>query len=59
MLISPWGDVIASLENEPGLLMGEIDLGQLEQVRGQIPSLKNVRKDIYSLESSRINVRRG
>ena len=59
MLISPWGDVIASLENEPGLLTGEIDLGQLEQVRGQIPSLKNVRKDIYSLESSRIHVRRG
>ena len=56
MLISPWGEVIAALENEPGVLTGEIDLGKLEQVRRQIPSLKNVREDVYRLESRRMKV---
>lgn len=56
MLVSPWGEVIAALENEPGVLTGEIDLGKLEQVRRQIPSLKNVREDVYRLESRRMKV---
>ncbi len=51
----PWGEVIAALD-EVGVLTGEIDLGKLEQVRRQIPSLKNVREDVYRLESRRMKV---
>ena len=58
VLVSPWGEILGMLGEEPGLLLGEIDLGKLEQVRRQIPSLKNVRKDIYHLESEQVRIYR-
>lgn len=54
MLIDPWGHVVASLGEEPGLLVEEVDLARLDEVRRQIPSLRNGREDIYQLQSSRI-----
>ena len=50
MLIDPWGEVTASLENEEGLLTGEVDPDRIRQVREQIPSLRNRRTDVYTLQ---------
>ena len=56
MLIDPWGKVVASLGDEPGLLVEEVDLSRVEEVRRQIPSLNNDREDIYQLQSARVHV---
>ncbi len=49
MVIDPWGRIIAEAEDNPGVLMAEIDLSEIEKVRAQIPSLKNRRGDLYEL----------
>ncbi|MEG2123209.1 MAG: hypothetical protein RRZ63_05200 [Clostridium sp.] len=33
----------------PGITYAEIDLDYLEKIRGQIPSLKNRRSDLYEV----------
>lgn len=47
MIISPWGEVVAELEQEEGILYGEIEQSELEIARNKIPSTKNRRGDIY------------
>jgi len=49
LVVDPWGTVIARSKDEPGVTMAEIDLDFLDKIRGQIPSLKNRRADIYEL----------
>ena len=56
MLIDPWGNIMGSLEQTPGLLMLGICPDDLESARKQIPSLKNRRCDIYKLESDKIQI---
>ena len=50
LICDPWGRVLRSLEEEPGLLVQELDLQQADAIRGQIPILKNRRTDLYRLE---------
>ena len=49
MVIDPWGKVIAKAEDKPGVLMAEINLRRIDEVRSQIPSLANRRPDLYDL----------
>lgn len=49
MVVDPWGTVIARAKDIPGITYAEIDLDYLEQIRRQIPSLKNIRSDIYEV----------
>ena len=42
--------MLRSLEEEPGLLVQELDLTQADAIRGQIPILKNRRTDLYRLD---------
>lgn len=49
MVIDPWGTVIARAKDKPGLTYAEIDLDYLDQIRKQIPSLKNRRTDLYDV----------
>lgn len=37
MIVDPWGTVVASLENAPGLLTAEIDLDKVRDVRMKMP----------------------
>lgn len=42
LVVNPWGKVIAELEHdEPGILVCELDLGEVEKARSKIPNLKN------------------
>lgn len=50
MVVDPWGTVIARSKDQPGVTIAEIDLDYLDKIRGQIPSLKNRRADIYDLK---------
>ncbi|HWR11327.1 MAG TPA: carbon-nitrogen hydrolase family protein [Rectinemataceae bacterium] len=50
LVVDPWGTVIARSKDQPGVTMAEIDLDFLDKIRGQIPSLKNRRSDVYELK---------
>lgn len=54
MIIDPWGNILAEVGEGVGFAVAEIDPDRVARVRGQIPSLKNRREDIYHLDSSRI-----
>ena len=45
LIVSPWGEVIAEADGaEPGIVMAELDLGQVAKARARIPSLGNDRE---------------
>lgn len=45
MVISPWGDIVASLEQPAATLIADIDLHQVEQVRLTMPIMAHTRFD--------------
>lgn len=49
MIVDPWGTVLASLDDEIGVCVADLDLGRLAAVRAQIPSLENRRPDTYEM----------
>lgn len=49
LVVSPWGDVIDSLDYEEGYFICEIDFNYVDQIRSELPLLNHRRKDIYNL----------
>jgi predicted amidohydrolase len=44
LIVSPWGEVLAEADHaEPGIVVADIDLGEVAKARGRIPSLGNDR----------------
>ena len=43
MIIDPWGTVLAQAPDTVGIVTADLDLGRLEQIRGELPSLANRR----------------
>ncbi len=43
IIIDPWGTVIAEADTEPGVIVAEIDVGRVAEVRQRIPSLQHDR----------------
>jgi predicted amidohydrolase len=43
LIVSPWGEVIADGGEEPGVAQATIDLDQVAEARGRIPSLRHDR----------------
>jgi predicted amidohydrolase len=52
MVIDPWGTVLTRGKESEGIAYAEVDLDYLEKIRGQLPSLKNRRADVYDLKKS-------
>ena len=51
MIIDPWGTVIAEAGQEKeALLVADIDLSYVDELRSRLGSLHNRREDIYALE---------
>lgn len=51
MICSPWGEVMASLEEGEGLLVRGIDLDEAACTRRELPVLKNRRSDLYAIKT--------
>lgn len=49
IIVSPWGDIISRMDEKEGYTVRNIDLNYVEKVRAELPLLKHIRKDIYSL----------
>ena len=47
MIIDPWGLVLAQAQDRPTVIMAEIDLARIDEVRAQIPSLEHRRPQVY------------
>lgn len=47
LVTNPWGKVLGQLDEEPGILMVELDLNQVEEVREALPISKQRREDLY------------
>jgi len=46
-IVSPWGDILATTDEKPGIVMSTIDLNRLDEVRQSVPVLKQKRLDLY------------
>ena len=47
--VSPWGDVLASLDEKPGTLLVDLDMTKLQEIRKSIPIGIQKRTDLYKL----------
>jgi len=52
IIVSPWGDVVGRMDEKEGYMLREVDLDDVRKVRDQLPLLKHVRKDIYTLSKN-------
>ena len=43
LIVGPWGDVLAEAGTEPGVIMAELDLDEVADVRGRLPALQHDR----------------
>jgi deaminated glutathione amidase len=43
LIVDPWGRVLAEAGTDPGVILAEIDVGQVAEARGRIPALKHAR----------------
>jgi deaminated glutathione amidase len=44
LIVDPWGRILAEGGTEPGVIMAEIDLGEVARARARIPSLQHGRR---------------
>jgi predicted amidohydrolase len=44
LIVDPWGRILAEGGNEPGVVMAEIDIGEVAKARARIPSLQHGRR---------------
>lgn len=52
IVASPWGNVLNRLDENSGYIIQEIDLDYVKKVREELPLLKHVRRDIYTLSKN-------
>ena len=50
--ISPWGEVLAEAGTEPGVIVADIDAGEVDRVRARIPALDHTRD--FKVEAVRL-----
>lgn len=49
IITDPWGTVVGQMNKEEGVLITNVDLKKVEQVRNQLPLINARRTDIYNL----------
>lgn len=50
LVASPWGDVTNRLDENEGIIIEEIDLNYIDEIRESLPLLKHRREDLYRLD---------
>ena len=50
MVVDPWGNVVAQAPDRPGVILADIDLDYVEEIRRKVGTLANRRADRYRLE---------
>jgi len=57
LIISPWGDILAEADEDPGIIMAKIDPNLITQARSRIAALKHDRP--YELVHNKTSVEAG
>jgi predicted amidohydrolase len=52
LIVDPWGRILAEAGTEPGLILAEIDVGQVSEARARIPALRHARAFTVALASA-------
>ncbi len=47
MVVNPWGEILVEGTDQPALLLAQIDLDLVDQVRERVPVFKDRRPDVY------------
>ncbi len=50
MIVEPWGKILACGREKEEIILSEIDLERVEQVRKELPLLENMRTDLYYVD---------
>jgi len=51
-VVSPWGDIVATIDENEGVVIADIDLSRVDEVRRGIPIGDQKRSDLYQLTDS-------
>lgn len=49
IVVSPWGKILARMDEKPGVLFSTLNLGEIDEVRAQLPLLAHRRTDLYEV----------
>ena len=49
LICSPWGDIVGELDEKEGVLVCDLDMEKVENMRNQIPTSKQRRYDLFSI----------
>ncbi|CAJ1915619.1 unnamed protein product [Cylindrotheca closterium] len=49
-VVSPWGEVISTIDEKEGIVFADLDLAKVEEMRAGIPIENQKREDMYSLK---------
>ena len=49
MVIDPFGITLASADETEQILFADLDLGRIDEVRGQLPTFLHLRRDVYTV----------
>lgn len=47
--VSPWGDIVATIDEGEGVVVADLDMGKVAEMRGGIPILDQKRHDMYQI----------
>ncbi|WP_409199810.1 carbon-nitrogen hydrolase family protein [Methanobrevibacter sp. DSM 116169] len=50
LVVNPWGTVLCEADENEIILFQEIDLKEVDEIREQVPTLKNRRSDLYEVK---------
>ena len=48
-MISPWGEVVATTNENPGIVHATLDMNRVVEVRKSVPTSTQKRADLYAL----------
>mmetsp|Transcript_4696 Transcript_4696/g.10557 ORF Transcript_4696/g.10557 Transcript_4696/m.10557 type:complete len:113 (+) Transcript_4696:986-1324(+) len=50
-VISPWGDIVAKTDETPSVVLADLDMKKVQEMRQGIPTANQKRTDLYQLTS--------
>ena len=48
MIVNPWGEILVQGDDRETLLVAQIDLAMVDDVRSRVPVFKDRRADVYA-----------
>lgn len=53
IIADPWGSIVNRLSEEEGILIEDLSLDKVEKTRSELPLLKHIRNDLYTLKENK------